>query len=116
MLTAVDPPTGRTWKEPVKSVGRKRARCFLLIAENGAVWAGSWDTPFTLRNGKTVLCEEMHGHFMLTPLGWSKVNSYFIGEQDVLAINIGGKTFYSNVQRGIPCASHNMAKPIYEGI
>jgi hypothetical protein len=49
---------------------------YLLVTENGTVFAGSWDTPFDLPDGRSTRCEQMLGELVATddgpgtPIAW----------------------------------------------
>jgi hypothetical protein len=102
------------FKFPVQRNRVKHARSYILITQNGAVFAGSWDTPFDLPDGRCTRCEQMLGELVATddgpgtPIAWSRVvQCISLGSQEVMGIDLGGKTFACGVKDGKRVYSHN---------
>jgi hypothetical protein len=97
---------------------KPNVQCFELEAEDGAIYRGSWDTPFTQPDGSSVILREMGEGSVLTDAGehtdrtWSKVKKLSdLGLREVVQVSFGGMTFPCG-QTGVRRVwSHNMAKP-----
>jgi hypothetical protein len=107
------------WRAPLSVRVKKGVQSYELETEDGAIYRGSWDTPFTQPDGSSLILRDMAGKPVQTDDGegteraWSAAKRLSdIGLRDVVQISFGGMTFPCGERGKRRVWSHNKPDPI----
>ena len=115
-VPCIDPETGERSRHPILTFALMLKPCVMLTAEDGSIWAGSVETPFTQPDGEVVWAKDMDDKEVIvddsddSPCDWQKVKVTDIGLQQVARIELGGRTFACNAPGLSRVYSHNPIK------